>query len=447
MKQKVELKDAICYGMGGAALQLCWYMFSNYLTLFYTDVVALSAGAISAIMLIARIWDGINDPMMGAIADGTRSRWGRFRPYLIFTPPIMAIFSILTFTVFPVHGAAKAIICGVMYIGAGMAYTALSVSLNSIANVVTEDAEQRMKLVTFRSSAMTIVSIILSATAMPLILHFGKSEQPNAKGFQSVTILFSVLMLIGFALCAWRTKEPVVKENKENKKVSFVHSIKVIAKNKYLVLILISTLLGSVATMGRMSMLSYYVIYCMKSYTLIAPMYTIMSITCFVGTLLMPVLSKLFGKRNLLIIYNIIAIICYVVIFFMPTTNVGAIMFITAIVGITNSQQYLLFSIVSDCIDYGTLHSGNTDIGIAMSMLGFSSKLASAIAGSVTVMLLAAVGYVAGQEQTVAVQQGISAVINLFPAVCLVLGLVPLFAYKLTESKMVEIHKELEEKN
>ena len=82
-----------------------------------------------------------------------------------------------------------------------------------------------------------------------------------------------------------------------------------------------------------------------------------------------------------------------------------------------------------------------------MSMLGFSSKLASAIAGSVTVMLLAAVGYVAGQEQTVAVQQGISAVINLFPAVCLVLGLVPLFAYKLTESKMVEIHKELEEKN
>lgn len=98
------------------------------------------------------------DLMMGVIADRTRSRWGRFRPYLMFAPPFMAVFNILTFTVFPIKGTAKVLLCLITYIGAGMAYTALSITLNSIVNVVTRDSKARMAYVTYRSSAMSIIS-------------------------------------------------------------------------------------------------------------------------------------------------------------------------------------------------------------------------------------------------------------------------------------------------
>ena len=122
-KEKTSLKLALGYGLGEMGNQMSWYMINTYLTIFYTDVVGLTATAISFIMLIARVWDAMNDPMMGAIADKTHSRWGKFRPYLMFTPPFLAIFNILTFTVFPVHGAAKVALCLVTYIGTGMAYT------------------------------------------------------------------------------------------------------------------------------------------------------------------------------------------------------------------------------------------------------------------------------------------------------------------------------------
>src|SRR5574344_1860323 len=98
-QEKTNTRLGFFYSFGEVGSQLSWYMINSYLTLFYTDVVGLTASAISLIMLIARIWDAVNDPMMGVIADRTRTRWGKFRPYLMFAPPFLAIFNLLTFTV------------------------------------------------------------------------------------------------------------------------------------------------------------------------------------------------------------------------------------------------------------------------------------------------------------------------------------------------------------
>ena len=113
--EKTNKFTAFCYAFGEVGSQLSWYMINTYLTIFYTDVVGLTATAISAILLIARIWDAVNDPMMGVIADKTHTRWGKFRPYLMFAPIFLAIFNVLTFTVFPVQGIAKVALCLVCY--------------------------------------------------------------------------------------------------------------------------------------------------------------------------------------------------------------------------------------------------------------------------------------------------------------------------------------------
>ena len=128
VEEKTSPKLMLSYSLGEIGCQMSWYMVNSYLMLFYTDIVGLAAGAISMIMLIARVWDAINDPMMGNICDRTNTKWGKFRPYLYFAPPFLAIFNILTFTVFPVSGAAKVILCLITYVGTGMAYTACCIS-------------------------------------------------------------------------------------------------------------------------------------------------------------------------------------------------------------------------------------------------------------------------------------------------------------------------------
>ena len=115
-QEKTNKLTGFCYSFGEVGSQLSWYMINTYLTVFYTDIVGLSASAISLIMLIARVWDAINDPMMGVIADRTRTRWGKFRPYLMFASPFLAIFNVLTFTVFPVQGLAKVILLSLIHI-------------------------------------------------------------------------------------------------------------------------------------------------------------------------------------------------------------------------------------------------------------------------------------------------------------------------------------------
>ena len=160
-KSGVSLRNLFGYGLGEVGCQLSWYMINSYLNIFYTDIVGLSGAAISAIVLIARVWDTINDPMMGQIADRTHTRWGKFRPWLMFAPPFLALFNVLTFTAFPVQGAMKAILCAICYIGAGMAYTACSISYQALLNVIEVDSRKRQILATARSTGASIIGIIL----------------------------------------------------------------------------------------------------------------------------------------------------------------------------------------------------------------------------------------------------------------------------------------------
>jgi GPH family glycoside/pentoside/hexuronide:cation symporter/probable glucitol transport protein GutA len=184
-------------------------MINTYLTIFYTDVVGLTAAGISLIMLVARVWDAINDPLMGIIADRTRTRWGKFRPYLMFAPPFLAVFNLLTFTVFPVQGVAKVLLCLVCYIGAGMAYTALCVTYGGLVNLIARDSQVRMNYTTARAIGSGIIHMVLSAVAMPMILYFSRSDVANARGYFFTALVCSLALLPCFWLCAWKCKETV----------------------------------------------------------------------------------------------------------------------------------------------------------------------------------------------------------------------------------------------
>lgn len=454
-QEKTDKFTGFCYSFGEVGSQLSWYMINTYLMVFYTDIVGLTAGSISLIMLIARIWDAINDPMMGVIADRTRTRWGKFRPYLMFASPFLAIFNILTFTVFPVEGIAKVILCLVCYIGAGMAYTAICVTYGGLVNLIARDSQIRMNYTSCRAIGASAIKIILSAVAMPTILFFSKAvdaegaPMADARGYFWTTVICSALMLPCFWLCAWRCKETVVVHApvQQAEKEPVFESLKKMCKNKMLLITVFNVFAGAIAIMSRMSMLTYYVIYVVGSFTMIAPIFTTMTITELIGCTALPFGTKKFGKRNWLLILNVIMVAGFVIMFAVPANNNVFLIVISAIIGFGNSAANVSTGMLSDCIEYGDWKYGIRQEGLTYSYMSFGVKLATAVGGSVTVLLLAASGFVPNAEQTEAAKMGINAVVNLAPAACIVVSMIPLFWYKLDKKMMDKIRVELDERN
>lgn len=449
VEEKTNNKLGFFYSLGEVGSQLSWYMVNTYLTLFYTDIIGLTAASISFIMLVAGILDTINSPIMGIVADRTHTRWGKFRPYLIIAPPILAIFNILTFTVFEVQGTAKVILCLITYIGVGISYTATSVPYGGLVNLIAKDSQVRMNYTAARGIGSSVISMILSAVGMPMILFFSKSKVANASGYFWTAIVCSCIMVPCFWLCAWKCKETVKVEIPQGKapKKSVIESLKLIYKNKMLLITVSCVFLGSMAIMGRMSKLAYYVIYVVGSYEMIAPMLTIMTVMQLIGCLFLPWGTKTFGKRNWLIILNVIQIIGFVFMYMAPLNSPGLLLGVSAIIGITNSSSNVCTGMLSDCIEYGDWKYGIREEGITYSYMSLGVKLATAITGSVSVILLGATGYVAGAEQTEATKNGINMIVNLIPAICIFISIIPLFFYKLNSKTVAKIREELDARN
>ena len=255
-------------------------------------------------------------------------------------------------------------------------------------------------------------------------------------------------MLPCFWICAARCKETVVVEPIQTmEKKPVIQSLKLMCKNKMLMITVVNVFLGAIAIMCRMSMLAYYIIYVVGSFTMIAPIFTTMTVTELLGCLALPWGTKKFGKRNWLLILNVIMVAGFVTMFFMPANNSVFLIAVSAVIGFGNSAANVSTGMLSDCIEYGDWKYNIREEGLTYSYMSFGVKLATAVGGSVTVLLLAASGYVPNQEQTDAVKTGINAVVNLMPTICIVVSMIPLFWYNLDKKMMDKIRVELDERN
>ena len=451
-QEKASPKLMIGYGLGEVGCQMSWYMINNYLNIFYTDIVGLTGAAISAIVLIARIWDAINDPMMGQIADKTNSRWGKFRPYLMFAPPFLAIFNILTFTVFPVQGALKILLCGLCYIGAGMAYTACSIAYQALLNVIAVDSRVRQLLATARSTGASIIGIILSMVAMPLILRFSSAVNENGEkmadghGYFVATVIFSLVLIPVFWACAAICKETYTDKLHSNapaEKTSFISNMKSLVQNDQLLMVVLATVLGTICVTGRYGILVYHVIYVVGGPQHIATMFTAMTVGQLVGTLTVPWGTKVFGKRNYMFIMNGVMAIGFVLLFLNPTSNPYYLIGVSFLGSLGFGAPAICYGMVGDSLEYGDWKLGKRQEGLAASMLSFGVKLATAICAPV-VLLLEAVGYVPNVEQAASTKLGINFMVNMLPAIIAIISCLPLIFYKLSDKRVSEIRADLE---
>lgn len=439
----------ICYGFGDLASQFVWTFVGSYLTIYYTDIVGLAPAIVSVIMMGARIWDAINDPMMGAIAERTRSKFGRFRPYIAFGCPFLAIFAVLTFTnPFGGGSAAGAIWAAVTYIIAGMLYTLVNIPYAALSGVMTEDANRRNKINTSRNIGMNLGMVIVNALSAGLALRFSGegAEVANGHGYMMTALIYAIISIPLF-LIVFATAKEKVQPMHGTQAFSFKDTVNNLVRNKYLMIITLIMLLQMTAFMGRIAVTSYYVIYCLGSFTMIALIMTIPSLGGIIGSFFVPFFAKRFGKRAVLMGSMLIQAVGLLVIYFAPFDNITMVLVGCWIFGLFNVGFPMTLSMVADSVDYMELKTGIRTDGTAYATYGLATKVGNAIGGSIGVLLLAAFGYVANAEQTVEAMNGINIVVNLIPAILFILGAAACLLWDMSDKDADEIREKLKAKN
>ena len=434
-----------CYGLGDLASQFVWTFVGSYLTIFYTDVVGLAPAAISAIMLIARIWDAVNDPMMGAVAERTHSRWGRFRPYIAFGCPFLAILGVLTFTN-PFSGSSTqgVIYASVTYIVAGMVYTLTNIPYGAMPAVMSEDADQRNKINTSRNIGMNIGMTIVNALSPTLLLMFSArgAEVADAHGYMMTAAIYGIVSIPLF-LTVFFTSREVVQPTGQPAKFSIGDTIKNLVTNKYLMIVTMVMMFQMTAFMGRIAVCAFWVIYCLGSFQLIATIMTMPTILGIIGSFFVPAAAKKFGKRNVLMWSMAVQAVGLVVMYLSPFDNIRMVMIGNTIFGLFNVGMPMSLSMVADSVDYMEEKSGVRTDGTAYATYGLATKIGNAVGGAAGVALLAFFGYVANAQQTPEAMRGINMVVNLIPAILFVIAAATCLLWNMSDKDADDIRSRL----
>lgn len=437
-------KNYFVYGLGNFASQLSWTMVSTYLSLFYTDVFGLGTGAVALLMLIAKVWDGINDPMMGTLMERTHTRWGRFRPYIFVGAIFLVIFTILTFTVPGFGSTGKLIYAYITYIGLGMAYTMTNVPYLALPVVMTRDPKEINRLNAAQMMGMTIGQILLNLFVLKLVVWFGKGDQ--AAGYHTTAILFAFMALPMFWAVAIMSKENITVKKEDQGKIS--DGLKMIFKNKNLLCTMLYAFFNMFGMLGRISVAVYFYMYCVQNFTFIT---IFMMMQMIVGTIIMPITPKIIekiGNRKTAILSMVIQGVSLIVLFVGPYENIVFDFIVLIVYGLGYIAGPCGSCMMVDAIDDFDDKYGVRNDGMAFSLQGTATKIATAIANSLFLVVMGAFGYAGGVEMTPHIQTGINVAANLLPGIVFFVGIIPLLIYDLDKPGHMEgVRKRLAERN
>lgn len=448
ISQELRISSAtkVIYGLGDFASQLVWTFVGTYLTVFYTDVIGITPAIAGSIILFARVWDGINDPMFGAIAERTKSRFGRFRPYILFGSPILVLLNVLCFTApWMESSTLKIAWVTVTYILLGMAYTVVNLSYGALSVVMSYDPQDRIDLNSWRMIGTNVGAVVLNIIAMPALIYFsgiGDGQSYNSQGFFRVAILFSVVALPLFLLLFYKTKE-VVKPVNFGQKVSLKETIKVVLTNKPLSCIFFAMLLFMTSFFGRMGIIVYYYIYIIKRFDLISILMVLPPLVTAIAIFITKNFAEKLGKKKMLIIGFIGSALSLLSIFIWGEVNEMLLIALTALYGAFNFATPLLLSSVPEAIDYAEYNTGIRADGTSYATVSLATKFGSALGVAGGLLIMGVYGYVANTEQTELAIKGINVASNLLPAVLTLLAIIPVIIYPLTREKNIEIRQTL----
>lgn len=456
----IKLTEKIGYGFGDMASSMFWKLFGAYLMIFYTDVFGLPAAVVGTMFLITRIWDSAFDPIVGVVADRTHSRWGKFRPYLLWLAVPFGIIGILTFVTPDWSPTGKLIYAYVTYSLMMMIYSAINVPYASLLGVMSPNPKERNTLSTYRMTFAYIGSFIALLLFMPLVNFFSGNSKELADqqtGWTMAVVVIAILCIVLFFGCFAWTKERVkpIKETQNPLK----EDLKDLFKNKPWWILLGAGVAALVFNSIRDGATVYYFKYFVveedyatvsffgMSFVLSGLYLALGQAANIIGVIAAAPVSNRIGKRNTYMWAMIIATVLSVIFYWFDKDDLIWMFVFQALISVCAGSIFpLLWFMYADCADYSELKTGNRATGLIFSSSSMSQKFGWAIGTAVTGWLLGFFGFQANAVQSEEAISGIKMFLSFLPAIGTILSVVFISMYPLTENKMKDIITELEHK-
>ncbi len=437
---KLKLKEKVGYACGDVASNFYWRVFDVFLFIFYTDVFGLHPAAVGTMMLVTRLIDAFSDPLMGALADRTQTKYGKFRPYLLWGILPIAAAGVLTFTVPDLNDTGKLIWAYATYIFMMLAYTFINVPYGALLGVVTGNSQDRTTLTSFRFIGAFSGGSLVAYFTPKLVSYFGQGNE--IFGWQLTMGLYGVIAALLFLTTFLTTKERIVPPQKKNTPI--LQDIKDLTQNKpWLILFSLALIIMMTITL-RGSTGTFYFKYFVEREDLIGSFSFAYMIALAVGAASTPLMTKFVEKRRLLMILMTVVALLSVAFYFVPKDQIMLMYILQIAIGFTlGPKSPLVFSMYADTADYSEWQHGRRATAMVFSAAAFAQKLGGALAGAMIGWLLASMGYVANQIQSSDSQAGIVLLMTLIPAGFAALSVFVVRFYALSETKVVEIQSDL----
>ena len=439
---KLTIGERLCYGCGDLGSQFAYNLVTTYLMIFFTDILGLSSVAAGTIFLIATAFDAINDPVMGSIADHTKTKRGSYRPYMMAAAIPYGIFLALCFVAPEWPYGGKLAWAYVMYLLYVVFSTMFQMPYGSLSNVMTDDIKERTILGAFRDWGANLAGFLLNMFAVTIITRFSVDGQSmDKKGYLALGIIIAVCCVLFTSIAALGTKERIRPPKNTAK---FSESLKSIAHNKPALCILFMVFFINSFVAFRSTFTTYYALYYLGSETMIPVILTTMYTLPLLGLLFVPKLIELIGNKRMFMISGLCAMISGA-LSLLAGSNTILIVLSAIFGGLTLSGVFAnIWGCMPNVADYGEWKTGIRAPGLIYGLATFAIKLAVALSTYLVGWILDWGGYAGTEEiQADSTVQFIYMANGILPIVFGIIGIVMILPYDLTHEKMGEIKEEL----
>jgi GPH family glycoside/pentoside/hexuronide:cation symporter len=472
MTEKIKLREKIAYGFGDAASSMFWKIFGMYALFFYTDVFGITAAAAGTMFLVARLWDSFFDVFVGIAADRTKSKFGKYRPYLLWCAVPFAVMGVITFFTPSFASTGKIVYAYITYSLMMIVYSLINVPYASLLGAISADPKERNELSSYRMTFAFIGSFVTFMLLQPLIDFFANTFDPQHIGHSSGTSVstapvawaigvgvIGLICIVLFLFCFFWTKERVQQIDIEEGNTSIGKDLRNLFKNAPWWILVATGLAALLFNALRDSVAIYYFRdYVKVNYKMAGTGWDMTTIYFLVGqaaniigVIAAPSLSAKYGKRRTYMIAILMAGLLSLLFYFIPK-NVTYILGLQFLISIFAGYVLpLLWSMFADVVDDQELKTGRRATGLIFSSSSMSQKLGWALGASLGGWILAWFGYNEGTvkeglDVAQSVITGEKLMISLLPAICCGLAFLGMIFYPLSDKKVKENTEELEDR-
>jgi GPH family glycoside/pentoside/hexuronide:cation symporter len=441
VNKQLTWREKISYGVADMGFNFYWTNIATFLLIYYTDVFGISAAAAASMMFMIKIINAFTDPMIGAAADRTSTRWGKFRPYLIWVPLPLACAAVLTYTTPDLSADGKIIWAYGSYLAMMVCYTCINIPYNALSGVLSADPQERSTVNGLRFIFAFAGGTVVTAATPALVHWLGGGN--DKLGWQLTMLTWSVFASLLFVLTFLNTCERIAPVSTQQSNIW--QDVRDLSQNRPWVALFFLALIIMITITLRTSSAAYYFKYVVQRPELMATFVPAYMLSAAAGASLTPLMTRFVDKKKLMMILMTITAVLSSAFFFVPKDQVWLMFALQIGMGLAlGPKSPLAFSMYADTADYNEWRTGRRATAMTFAAATFSQKLGTAIAVAVIGSIFTQLGYVANAVQSAGSQAGIVWLMSFIPAAFALLAVAVMFFYNLDNNKLLQIQADLD---